>query len=256
MEIVEGMAIVEAILFAYADPITIDKLAEASGIDADTTAKIVTQLERRYSVIGSGLRIIRLGNAFQLATQEELASYVKAALDTHKQTPLSQAALECLAVIAYNQPVTKSFIEQIRGIDSSGVVNTLVDKGLIEEAGRLELPGRPIAYRTTDTFLRCFGIKSLEELPPLPTQEGQLSLDELEGIDQDDIDEQVSLLSGERVTAGIGYEDSEADEIDEIEETYEAEAAGETDGAGKVENTGNIDEAGQADEIGEKSEEQ
>ena len=228
------MEIVEAILFAYADPITIDKLAEASGIDADTTAKIVTQLERRYSVIGSGLRIIRLGNAFQLATQEELASYVKAALDTHKQTPLSQAALECLAVIAYNQPVTKSFIEQIRGIDSSGVVNTLVDKGLI----------------------RCFGIKSLEELPPLPTQEGQLSLDELEGIDQDDIDEQVSLLSGERVTAGIGYEDSEADEIDEIEETYEAEAAGETDGAGKVKNTGNIDEAGQADEIGEKSEEQ
>ena len=161
-----------------------------------------------------------------------------------------------MAVIAYNQPVTKSFIEQIRGIDSSGVVNTLVDKGLIEEAGRLELPGRPIAYRTTDTFLRCFGIKSLEELPPLPTQEGQLSLDELEGIDQDDIDEQVSLLSGERVTAGIGYEDSEADEIDEIEETYEAEAAGETDGAGKVKNTGNIDEAGQADEIGEKSEEQ
>ena len=157
MEIVEGMAIIEAILFAYADPITIDKLSEASGIDPDTAAKIISQLERRYSVIGSGLRIIRLDNAFQLSTQEELSSYVKAALDTHKQTPLSQAALECLAVIAYNQPVTKGFVEQIRGIDSSGVVNTLVEKGLIEEAGRLELPGRPIAYRTTDTFLRCFG---------------------------------------------------------------------------------------------------
>lgn len=197
MEIVEGMAIIEAILFAYADPITIDKLSEASGIDPDTAAKIISQLERRYSVIGSGLRIIRLGNAFQLSTQEELSSYVKAALDTHKQTPLSQAALECLAVIAYNQPVTKGFVEQIRGIDSSGVVNTLVEKGLIEEAGRLELPGRPIAYRTTDTFLRCFGLNSLENLPPLPAQEGQLSLDELDGINQQEIDEQAEQLAGQ-----------------------------------------------------------
>lgn len=197
MEIVEGMAIIEAILFAYADPITIDKLSEASGIDPDTAAKIISQLERRYSVMGSGLRIIRLDGAFQLSTQEELASYVKAALDTHKQTPLSQAALECLAVIAYNQPVTKGFVEQIRGIDSSGVVNTLVEKGLIEEAGRLELPGRPIAYRTTDTFLRCFGLNSLDNLPPLPTQEGQLSLDELDGINQQEVDEQVERLAGQ-----------------------------------------------------------
>lgn len=209
MEIVEGMAIVEAILFAYADPITIDKLAEASGIDADTTAKILGQLERRYSVIGSGLRIIRLGNAFQLSTQEELASYVKAALDTHKQTPLSQAALECLAVIAYNQPVTKGFVEQIRGIDSSGVVNTLVDKGLIEEAGRLEVPGRPIVYRTTDTFLRCFGLKSLEELPPLPTQEGQMSLDELDGIDQAEIDKQAEILAGQMDMDSFGEEEND-----------------------------------------------
>lgn len=197
MEIVEGMAIIEAILFAYADPITIDKLSEASGIDPDTAAKIISQLERRYSVMGSGLRIIRLDGAFQLSTQEELASYVKAALDTHKQTPLSQAALECLAVIAYNQPVTKGFVEQIRGIDSSGVVNTLVEKGLIEEAGRLELPGRPIAYRTTDTFLRCFGLNSLDNLPPLPTQEGQLSLDELDGINQQEVDEQAERLAGQ-----------------------------------------------------------
>lgn len=209
MEIVEGMAIVEAILFAYADPITIDKLSEASGIDADTAAKIVAQLERRYSVIGSGLRIIRLGNAFQLSTQEELSSYVKAALDTHRQTPLSQAALECLAVIAYNQPVTKGFVEQIRGIDSSGVVNTLVEKGLIEEAGRLELPGRPIAYRTTDTFLRCFGLKSLEELPALPSQEGQMSLDELDGIDQREIDEQAERLAGQLDIDGFEEENYE-----------------------------------------------
>lgn len=197
MEIVEGMAIIEAIMFACADPITAEKLAEASGIDEYTVSKIISQLERRYSVVGSGLRIIRLGNAFQMATAEELAPYVKAALENHKQTPLSQAALECLAIIAYNQPVTKGFIEQIRGIDSSSVVNTLAEKGLIEEAGRLELPGRPIAYRTNDTFLRCFGINSLENLPPLPAQEGQLSLDEIDGIDQQEVDRQAELLAGQ-----------------------------------------------------------
>ena len=87
--------------------------------------------------------------------------------------------METLSIVAYNQPVTKAFVEQVRGIDSSSVVNTLVERDLLEEAGRLELPGRPVAYRTTDTFLRCFGISSLEELPPLPNQEGQLDFDEL-----------------------------------------------------------------------------
>lgn len=180
MELEEGIAIIEAIMFAHGDPISIDKLSEASGIDPDTAAKLVNQLERRYNVQGSGLRIIRLNNTYQISTRADLAAYVKAALDNYRQTPLSQAAMESLAIIAYNQPVTKGFVEQIRGIDSSGVVNTLVERGLIEEAGRLELPGRPIAYRTTDVFLRCFGITSLDELPPLPTQDGQMSLEEME----------------------------------------------------------------------------
>lgn len=201
MELNEGIAVIEAIMFAYGEPISIDKLAEASQIDRDTTAKLVNQLERRYNVQGSGLRIIRLNNTFQISTRPEAAPYVKAALDNYRQTPLSQAAMECLAIIAYNQPVTKGFVEQIRGIDSSSVVNTLVDRGLVEEAGRLELPGRPVAYRTTDTFLRCFGIASLADLPPLPTAEGQMSLDEM---DQQEIDsfgeqlaEQVNIDGGE-----------------------------------------------------------
>lgn len=197
MELEEGIAIIEAIMFAYGEPIGIDKLSEASGIDADTAGKLVNQLERRYNVQGSGLRIIRLGNTYQISTRPELSNYVKAALDNYRQTPLSQAALECLAIIAYNQPVTKGFVEQIRGIDSSGVVNTLAERGLIEEAGRLELPGRPIAYRTTDVFLRCFGITSLDELPPLPTQDGQMSLDEADMINDLDL--------------GIDYENSEND---------------------------------------------
>lgn len=195
MDIEEGMAIIEAIMFAFGEPISIEKLAEASGIDEATTGKLVGRLERKYSVQGSGLRIIKLNNTYQMATREDLSSYVKSALENHRQTPLSQAALECLAVIAYNQPVTKGFVEQIRGIDSSGVVNTLVERGLIEEAGRLELPGRPIAYRTTDTFLRCFRIGSLAELPPLPTQEGQLSLEEMDGIDQQEIDSRAEELA-------------------------------------------------------------
>ena len=192
MELNEGIAVIEAIMFAYGEPISIDKLAEASQIDRDTTAKLVNQLERRYNVQGSGLRIIRLNNTFQISTRPEAAPYVKAALDNYRQTPLSQAAMECLAIIAYKQPVTKGFVEQIRGIDSSSVVNTLVDRGLVEEAGRLELPGRPVAYRTTDTFLRCFGIASLADLPPLPTAEGQMSLDEMDQQEIDSFGEQLA----------------------------------------------------------------
>lgn len=192
MELEEGIAVIEAIMFAYGEPIGIDKLSEASRIDKDTTAKLVNQLERRYNVQGSGLRIIRLNNTYQIATRPETAPYVKAALDNYRQTPLSQAAMECLAIIAYNQPVTKGFVEQIRGIDSSSVVNTLFERGLVEEAGRLELPGRPIAYRTTDTFLRCFGIGRLDELPPLPADEGQMSLEEMDQQELDSFAEQVA----------------------------------------------------------------
>lgn len=179
MKLNESIAIIEAVLFAHGDPITPEKLSEASGIDLETTVKLIDQLERRYNVQESGLQIIRLNDGFQITTRPEYSTYIKSALETRKQQPLSQAAMETLSIIAYNQPVTKSFVEQVRGIDSSSVVNTLVERDLLEEAGRLDLPGRPVAYRTTDTFLRCFGISSLKELPPLPNQEGQLDFDEL-----------------------------------------------------------------------------
>lgn len=179
MKLNESIAIIEAVLFAHGDPITPEKLSEASGIDLETTVKLIDQLERRYNVQESGLQIIRLNDGFQITTRPEYSTYIKSALETRKQQPLSQAAMETLSIIAYNQPVTKSFVEQVRGIDSSSVVNTLVERDLLEEAGRLDLPGRPVAYRTTDTFLRCFGISSLNELPPLPNQEGQLDFDEL-----------------------------------------------------------------------------
>ena len=185
MTLAEGIAAVEAIMFAYGDPITIEKLAEASGIDEETTAKLVDMLEKQYNVRESGLRILRINNGYQIAARPEFSDSIKKALETRKQQPLSQAAMEVLAIIAYNQPVTKSFVEQVRGIDSSSVVNTLAERGLLEEAGRLELPGRPIAYRTTDTFLRCFGLSRIEELPPLPDREGQLDFDELEEMERE-----------------------------------------------------------------------
>ena len=108
-----------------------------------------------------------------MVTGEEYAAVMREALEVKNNTPLSQAALEVLAIIAYNQPVTKSFVEQIRGVDSSSVVNSLVAKGLVQEMGRLEIPGRPISYGTTEHFLRCFGMQSIETLPKIPQPQEQ-----------------------------------------------------------------------------------
>ena len=170
---------------SYGEPITTEKLAEASGIEEETVVKLVDTLERQYNVRESGLRILRINGAFQIAARSEYADSIKRALETRKQQPLSQAAMETLAIIAYNQPVTNGFVEQVRGIDSSSIVRGLAERGLLEEAGRLDLPGRPIAYRTTDNFLRCFGLGSLAELPPLPEREGQLDFDELEQMERE-----------------------------------------------------------------------
>lgn len=176
MKFDEYIRIIEAIMFAVGEPITPEKLAEASGIEKETVVKLIDQLERRYNVQESALKVIRLEDAFQIAAREEYAPYIKNAMENKRQTRLSPAALEVLAVVAYNQPVTKAFVEQVRGADSSGVMNTLVERGLIAEAGRLELPGRPLCYKTTDVFLRCFKLDSLNALPPLPSEDGQLDL--------------------------------------------------------------------------------
>lgn len=211
----EGMAVIEAILFACADPISIDKLSSASQIDTETTAKLVEQLQRRYNVSESGLEIIRLDDGFQIATRAEYAPYIKSALENKRQQPLSQAAMETLAVIAYNQPVTKAFVEQVRGIDSSSVVNTLVERGLLEEAGRLELPGRPVSFRTTDTFLRCFHLTSLRDLPPLPNQEGQLEFEELKNIPESQHAEEIEIVPDNEIPKDY-LSDEEMRELEEI----------------------------------------
>ena len=161
----------EAILFAAGEPVELERLAEALGIDRTAARQQAECLMARLTQQGSPLQVLSLDGKYQLATRPEYAGVIQAATDWKRQQPLSQAAMEVLAVVAYNQPVTRAFVDQVRGVDSAGVVSTLVEKGLLEEAGRLELPGRPIAYRTGDTFLRTFGLHSLDELPAPPEEE-------------------------------------------------------------------------------------
>lgn len=161
----------EAVLFASGEPMSIDRFAQVFEISPDEVIEVMKELSAKLRRNSSGCELVRLENMYQLATKTEYADYIKRAFDIRRRTPLSPAALEVLAVVAYNQPVTKSFIEQVRGVDCSGVVTTLIEKGLIEEKGRLELPGKPLLYGTTKNFLRCFSLNDLSDLPPLPQKE-------------------------------------------------------------------------------------
>lgn len=179
MRLNEELSIVEAILFASGDPIEKSRLAQASGIEEETIEKIINMLNDRYEENESALMIIELSDSYQLCAREKFIDYIRAAMETRKAAPLSPAAMEVLTIIAYNQPVTKGFVEHIRGTDSSSVVNSLVEKNLLEEAGRLDVPGRPIAYKTTAAFLRSFQLSSLDDLPAVPNGDSQVSFDEL-----------------------------------------------------------------------------
>lgn len=161
-------AAAEAILFSAGEPLELDKIAQALEIEPEIAEQILYNLSAKLDELNSGICVLKLDNKYQLSSRPEYSEVIRNALELRKNTPLSQAAFEVLAVIAYNQPVTKSFVEQVRGVDCSGVIATLCQKKLIEERGRLELPGRPLVYGTTSDFLRCFSISSLDELPPLP----------------------------------------------------------------------------------------
>ena len=176
----------EAVLFACGEPISAERLSQVCAIEKEHTLTVLEELQQRYESDNSGLTLLKLGDSYQIATKPEFAAYIKAAIETKKTPPLSPAAMEVLAIIAYNQPISRAFIEQVRGIDSSSVVNTLVERQLVEEAGRLDLPGRPIAYRTSRNFLRCFGLKKLGELPPLPESGGAEQLTLLEESNESD----------------------------------------------------------------------
>lgn len=161
----------EAVLFSGGEPITLDRLSQVFDLSIEEVAEVISLLEEKYNNENSGIKLVTLENAYQLTTKSEHAEYIKKAFDIKRKTPLSQAGFEVLAVVAYNQPVTKAFIEQVRGVDCSGPIYTLIEKGLVEERGRLDLPGKPLLYGTTKNFLRCFSLKDLSELPPLPKNE-------------------------------------------------------------------------------------
>lgn len=194
---------IEAILFSAGDSVELSRLAQSLELPESSVQTQLDILMKEYEEAERGITIIRLNNSYQMVSVKQFAPQVRKAMDLRRNIPLSQAAMEVLAVIAYNQPVTKSFVEQVRGVDCSGVIGSLTTKDLIEEKGRLELPGRPLLYGTTENFLRCFSIRSLDELPPIPKDE-----------DKGDRGQQMSIFDNEN-NAGEGS-DTVTGSVEEI----------------------------------------
>ena len=188
-------AAAEAILFSVGEPLELSKISEALDIEDELTEQILLNLAADLDERDSGICLLNLSGKYQLATRSTYGDYIRKVLEVKKNTPLSQAAFEVLAVVAYNQPVTKAFVEQVRGVDCSGVIATLCQKKLIEEKGRLELPGRPLVYGTTPDFLRCFSFASLDDLPELAKENStdiQLTLDSA-GETDEETDEETEI---------------------------------------------------------------
>lgn len=188
----EIISALEAVLFASGDPIGIERLSQVFEVKPEAVEKAAEKLKARLEEVNSGIELLRLDNSYQFATKTDYSEYIKKAFDLKRRTPLSSAAFEVLSVIAYNQPVTRAFVEQVRGVDCSGVITTLVEKELIEERGRLDLPGRPLLYGTTKNFLRCFGLSDLTDLPPLPKEQNAVN----------DVGEQLSITEEIEEPAG------------------------------------------------------
>ena len=158
---------IEAILFAAGERVDVSRLCFALEADEDEIMAAADDLCNELAFERRGIRVLKLEKGYQMVSSGEMADYVTKALETRKPPKLSSSQLEALTIIAYYQPATKAMVEQIRGVDSSYSISALMNKKLIEEAGRLNVPGRPIQYQTTTDFLRTFGLSSLEELPPI-----------------------------------------------------------------------------------------
>lgn len=180
MEMKEIEAAVEGILFASGEPVAADRIAVALDLDRDTVDQVLRRLADYYSYERRGMRLVRMEDTWQLCSAPEYADLIRRAFEIRKPAKLSQPALEVLTIIAYYQPTTRAYVDQIRGVDSAYTVGLLLNRGLIEEAGRLQVPGRPHLYRTTKKFLRAFHLTSLDDLPEMPdlAEEGQLRLGE------------------------------------------------------------------------------
>ena len=201
MEINDIAGAIEAILFASGDPMPAAKIAQVLGIEEQKVFETAAMLQEEYKASFRGIRLLRLDNKLQLCSAPEYATSVKHALEQRKMPKLTPAALEVLAIVAYFQPVTRAYIDQVRGVDSSYTVGVLAERGLIEPAGKLDVPGRPTLFRTGDTFLRTMGISELSELPKLPdisTDEGIIALQEsIDSLRSAEVAGQISLDDGE-----------------------------------------------------------
>lgn len=188
MTLKQAIKAAEAIIFASGDGMTFSALMEILEVDEKEMQYIVDTLKDKYYADNSGIVLVQNTDIISFTTSKEQSEIVHNALAIKKNSPLSNAAMETLAIIAYNQPVSRAFIEQVRGVDSTSSVQTLLARNLIEEAGRLEIPGRPLSYKTTATFLRSFSLNSLADLPVVKAEkeEGQLSTDDLTGEEQYD----------------------------------------------------------------------
>ena len=190
----EMEAAVESILFASGEPVNIERICVALAIDRPTAERILQGLMDYYAYERRGMRLLKIEDCWQLCSAPDYAEAIRRAFEIRKPAKLSQPALEVLTIIAYYQPVTRAYVDQIRGVDSSYTMSLLIDRGMIEECGRLQVPGRPRQYRTTKQFLRSFRLSSLDELPAMPDMgnDGQMRLNEVgevvdaaEGVEPD-----------------------------------------------------------------------
>ena len=198
---------IEAILFAAGDSVPLARLSLVLGVSEQDVETSVKMLQESYTQQQRGMRILRLEDKVQMCSAPEYASFISKTLEQRKPPVLSQPALETLAVVAYFQPVTRAYIEQVRGVDSSYTVGVLNERGLIEECGRLEVPGRPVLFRTTDVFLRTMGISSLDELPELPDMTDSDGMEKLqEKIDELQNKPNIDQMTLSEVTEGAAEE--------------------------------------------------
>lgn len=201
MDKIEMKHALEAILFAAGDPVSAERIALVLDSDKETILALGAELAEEYDIQQRGIRLVRLNESLQLHSAPEYATAITRALEQRRAPKLSQASLEVLSIVAYFQPVTRAYIEQMRGLDSSYTVGVLAERGLIEPCGHLEAVGRPTLYRTTDLFLRTMGVSSLEELPKLPEVSGSDAVRQLqEKVDMlraADKDQMVMEMSGQ-----------------------------------------------------------
>ena len=190
MELIELQRAIEAILFASGERIDVSRLAIALEAEPSEITAAADALANDFAFNRRGIRIMRLEDGYQMVSSGEMADYVTKALETRKPPKLSASQLEALTIIAYYQPATKAMVEQIRGVDSAYSITALLNKRLIEDAGRLNVPGRPIQYRTTPDFLRTFNLNSLEDLPEI--DKGSLG----EPVIEDNVQQQMQIEEG------------------------------------------------------------